>query len=176
MNKYLDFVIRKPLAAISLVIVTSIILGSGIFNLEFDSTIESMMPKNDKEYKLNQEIKKIYGNNGEFIILCISSDDILQHDLLESINNLHNDIDEYKEFDEEKESGRLRKFNELYSSGKKLNFSNMIDHFSEDPVFQRYLARTVERLFGKIDFLSGEQLKKISREIQITMAVKKMRL
>lgn len=172
MNKYLDTILNNPVKTIIVIVIVSITLGLGIFKLEFDSSLEAMMPKRDREYILNKQIKKTYGNNGEFIIVCISTDNALKYDFLKKIDDLHNDIEEYKIFNEELENSRLGKFSE-FTARDGISFSEMLNAFNNDPVFKRYLQRKTEELFGEIKILSKGDLNNLKDEIIESMNIKK---
>ena len=113
MARYIDLVLKKPVWFIVMLIVITVALGSGLKKIEFDSSVDAMMPQRDSEYLDNQKVKEIYGNNGKFMIMGVAPDDLWEVGTLKQINQLINDIEEYKDFDKKKEDKRLHTFKSL---------------------------------------------------------------
>src|SRR6056297_2061364 len=113
MARYIDLVLKKPLWFIIALIVITVVLGAGLKKLEFDSSVDAMMPQRDSEYLENQRVKEIYGNNGKFMIMGVNPDDLWEAGTLKQINQFINDIEEYKDFNGEKEDRRLNTFKSL---------------------------------------------------------------
>ena len=76
MDTYIKFVLRRPIMVIVLLTAITLLIGTGIPKLEFDNSAEVMMPKKDSRYIYNEEVKKIYGNIGKFILMSVAQDDI----------------------------------------------------------------------------------------------------
>jgi len=171
-EKYLDFVLRRPYHVIAVLIIVTLVLGSGILKLGFDSSIDSMMPQKDHEYILNERVKKIYGNNGKFIIISASSSDVMTAPFLKKFNLLHLDIEEYMEFDRELQKNRFEKLMKIDSSGG-VEARKLFTIFKNDPVFMRLLRRKCGNLFRDKNRFSESDLKKLKNEIIKTNDVKK---
>ncbi len=175
MNKYLDFILKRPKTVIGVLLTITLVLGIGVFKVEFDSSLDTIMPVRDREYILNEKVKDIYGNNGKFIIMCISTDDALRHEFLEKVNNLHLDLEEYRFFDEYRELDRLALFDEMMKETP-VGRDALIQRFSGDPAFQRLLERKADNLFGDESEFSRRNMKRLRREIERSNELKKQAL
>ncbi|MCP4133636.1 MAG: MMPL family transporter [bacterium] len=177
MNKYLDFVINRPFIVIAAAVIITIVLGLGFPKLEFESSLDSVMPKKDPEYILNEKMKKIYGNNGKFIVLCATTDNAMEPAFLKKIDNLHYDIEEYQLFNKLREETRMEKFNSVLKG--EIMFSTLLELFNDDPAFQRVLTRKSSTLLGTVkpdDILSMRDLANLKRSIIEANEIKKQEL
>lgn len=175
MQKYINLVVSNPKKSIALIILITIILGSGLPRLEFESSLDSMMPQQDEEYILNEEVKKIYGNNGKFIIIAVSGENVMTPEILLSLDKLHQDIEEYENFDQYKEEGRIKIVREALLSDDTTT-QGLLEKFNDDPVFQRYLTRAFKSEGIDSDLISKRQLKSIIKKIENTIEVKEGRI
>ena len=80
MNKYIKLVLRRPVHILIMLAICTAVLVPGITMLKFDNSVESFMPKSDHEYIYYNELKEIYGDNGRFAIMAVSSDDLWSAD------------------------------------------------------------------------------------------------
>lgn len=172
MKKWFNIVLTYPKTVIAIIIAITIILGSGVFKIQFDSSLDAVMPKHDPEYLLNEEVKKTYGNTGKFIIIDVASSDMLQPHILTLVSNLHDDLEEYRQFNEAKEMHRLSLLQEL-SHKKNIDKKLLFDSFADDPVFTRYLKRTMQELNIEGNTLSKGDIKKIIKKFTKTIEVKR---
>lgn len=140
MNRYIHFVLQRPVSVLIALAVLTALLVPGILRLEFDNSVESFMPKNDREYIYYTEMKEIYGDNGRFAIMAVASDDLWSAETFRTLDRLLIDLEEYKDFDEERERARLEKFDAVASRGE-VRFGDLLAAFGDDPAFQRLLAR-----------------------------------
>jgi len=175
MNRILDFVIRRPVIVIVAIIAITIYMALGIFKLQFENSLEVMMPKKDAEYVLNEKTKAMYGNNGNFIIMTVSSENAMTPSFLHSFDLFHTDIEEYETYDEEKESSRLRRFVEAAGRGN-LSLPTLRETFRDDQPFVRTLERKWKKLFADSDSLSARQTEKLKKDILASQAMKKKQL
>jgi len=160
MNKFLNYVIRYPLPVLAIITLITILLGTGIFKLEFENSLEVMMPKRDAEYVTNEETKKVFGNTGNFLIFSLTSDKILAHEFLSDLNHFHQDIEEYITWDEEKEVNRIKRLDQILA--KTIPPADLVNTFTDDPVFQRSIQRKLkdwERKSGPLTSAEKERLK-----------------
>ncbi len=171
MKQWLNIVLTYPKTVIAVIIAITIILGSGVFKIKFDSSLEAVMPKHDPEYLLNEEVKKTYGNTGKFIIIDVNAKDMLQPDILMLVSHLHDDLEEYQKFDEAKEMQRLSLLREL--SHKSVSKQTLYQTFENDPVFVRYLQRTIKELDIEGIALSKRDIKKIIKKFTKTIEIKR---
>lgn len=140
MNRYIHFVLQRPVPILILLVIFTAVLVPGISRLEFDNSVESFMPKNDHEYIYYNEIKEIYGDNGRFAIISVSSDNLWSGETLRKLDLLIADLEEYEDFNEEREASRLKRFDSIVSRGK-IPYGDLMAAFDDDPPFQRLLAR-----------------------------------
>ncbi|MCX8124388.1 MAG: efflux RND transporter permease subunit [Spirochaetes bacterium] len=171
MKQLLNIVLTYPKSVLAIIIAITIILGSGVFKIKFDSSMEAVMPKHDPEYLLNEEVKKIYGNTGKFIIIDVNASDMLQPHILMLVSHLHEDLEEYQKFDEAKEMRRLSLLQEL--SHTTVTKQNLYKTFENDPVFIRYLQRTLHELKIEDEALSPRHIKKIIKKFTKTIEIKR---
>ncbi|MBW2594779.1 MAG: MMPL family transporter [Deltaproteobacteria bacterium] len=163
MNRYIHFVLRKPIPILIMLVILTAVLVPGITRLEFDNSVEAFMPKNDPEYIYYTELKEIYGDNGRFAIMAVSGDDLWSSETLRKIDLFLADLEEYKDFDEEREASRLKRFDSIASRGE-VRYSDLMAPFDDDPAFQRLLARKTVTS-GKTDLISVRGLKKLREQI-----------
>jgi len=172
MNRYIEFVLRRPIPVLTILLLITMTLTPGISRLVFDNSIDSMMPKNDHEYIYYNEVKEIYGDNSRFVIMAVSDEDLWSRETFRKFDDLVSDIEEYKDFDEKREELRLRKFDKLTSRGD-VRFVDLIQSFNDDPNFQRLLKRKIEKISTKIESLNRRDLEKLRKHITYSNDLKK---
>jgi len=172
MNRYIEFVLRRPIPVLTILLLITMTLTPGISRLVFDNSIDSMMPKNDHEYIYYNEVKEIYGDNSRFVIMAVSDEDLWSRETFRKFDDLVSDIEEYKDFDEKREELRLRKFDKLTSRGD-VRFVDLIQSFNDDPNFQRLLKRKIEKISTKIESLNSTDLEKLRKHITYANDLKK---
>jgi hypothetical protein len=155
MKQYLDFIIRHPLPVILIILALSLVLGSGLPKLDFDSSLDVMMPKEDPEYLLNEKVKDTYGNNGNFIIMDLQTDNALDPEFLRKVDRLHRDLEEYRIFNESREKQRLKELEKVLPSVS--TFRELKSAFLDDPVFIRVLERKFARISDDRKGLSPDE-------------------
>ncbi|MCD6487290.1 MAG: MMPL family transporter [Syntrophobacterales bacterium] len=172
MNRYIKFVLRRPIPVLIMLVILTAALIPGITMLKFDNSVESFMPKNDSEYIYYTELKEIYGDNGRFIIMAVSVDDLWNAETFQKLDALIADLEEYKDFDEERENSRLKKFDSMISQ-KTVRYDDLMAAFRDDPGFQGLLERKTGGFFGKRGILSRSNLKKLRNQIVYSMDFKR---
>ncbi len=175
MNHFIGFCIKRPIAVFIILACLTIMLAPGMLRLEIDNSIENMMPQHDAKYKYYNHIKDIYGDNGKFIVMAISPDKLLSHETLKQFDRLIRDIEAFQDFNRSKEKERIGKFLSLLTR-ESIGFKALLDHFADDPPFQRTLERKVQKLFGEIDTLSQTQLKQLKTELLVVYELKRQEL
>ncbi|HPQ54578.1 MAG TPA: efflux RND transporter permease subunit [Spirochaetota bacterium] len=174
MERYLDFVLKRPVVVIIGIAVITIVLGSGIPKVRFESSLDAVMPKEDREYILNNEVKRQYGNNGNFIILCVSSDDALEPRFLSRVELLHQDLEEFRNFNESREERRIGKLKSLVKQ-RTVSREELLGAFRDDGVYRRFLRRTAVRLFGDRSTFDGSDIRRIQSEAVRVRKIRKQR-
>ncbi|HNX23487.1 MAG TPA: efflux RND transporter permease subunit [Spirochaetota bacterium] len=152
LNRYISFVLRRPVTVLLILLIVTIILGTGIWKIKFDNSYDVMMPQKDSLYLFNEETKKIYGNLDNFIISTISSNkNLWSAGFFRDFDNLVTDLEEFKEYNESLETARLEKLNVYDKETKEKTLNSLVEYFNEDPAYQR----AVKREFSKITSGSG---------------------
>lgn len=172
MNRYIHFVLRRPVPILIMLAICTAVLVPGITMLKFDNSVESFMPKNDSEYIYYTKLKEIYGDNGRFIIMAVSSDDLWNTETFQKLDALLADLEEYKDFNEDRENSRLKKFDSIISH-KNVRYDDLVARFRDDPGFQRLLERKTDMISGKRGILSRDSLKKLREQILYSMDFKR---
>ena len=171
MNRYIHFVLQRPVPILILLVILTAILVPGITKLEFDNSVESFMPKNDHEYIYYNEMKEIYGDNGRFAIMAVSSDNLWSGETLQKLDLLIIDLEEYKDFNEERETSRLKRFDSVAARGE-IPYGDLMAAFDDDPPFQRLLGRKTGRS-DKTGLIGERGLKKLRGQILRSMDFKR---
>ncbi|MBW2630507.1 MAG: MMPL family transporter [Deltaproteobacteria bacterium] len=172
MNRYINFVLRRPVPILIMLVIFTAVLVPGITMLKFDNSVESFMPKDDSEYIYYTKLKDIYGDNGRFIIMAVSGDDLWNTETFRELDALLADLEGYKDFDKDRENSRLKKFDSIISD-KNVRYDDLMAAFRDDPGFQRLLERKADRAFGKTGILSRSDLKKLRGQILYSMDFKR---
>ena len=172
MNKYIKLVLRRPVHILIMLVIFTAVLVPGMTMLKFDNSVESFMPKSDHEYIYYTGLKEIYGDNGRFIIMAVSDDDLWNVETFRKLDVFLADLEEYKDFDEEKENSRLKKFDSIILQ-KTVRYDDLMAAFSDDPGFSRLLERKIEKVFSKKKMFSGSDLKILREQILRSMDFKR---
>ncbi len=172
MNKYIKLVLRRPVHILIMLVIFTAVLVPGMTMLKFDNSVESFMPKDDNEYIYYTGLKEIYGDNGRFIIMAVSDDDLWNVETFRKLDVFLADLEEYKDFDEEKENSRLKEFDSIISQ-KTVRYDDLMAAFSDDPGFSRLLERKIEKVFSKKKMFSGSDLKILREQILRSMDFKR---
>ncbi len=171
MKTYIEIVLKRPKTIILALLLITLGMGTGVPKLLFDNSPDVMMPKQDKRYIFNEDVKKIYGNVGNFIIISVTADDIWQTGFFKALDNLITDIEEYQYCDEEKETGRLARIDKLRLQDK-ISPEKLIASFDDDPPFQRDLKRRIQKYFGDISQLDTRKLSYLQKELTRVFTIK----
>jgi hypothetical protein len=175
MEKYIEFVINRPKSVLIALLVITVALGSGIPKLRFDTSVDVMMPQHDEQYLYNEEVKKVYGNTGKLIVMNLSSPRIWSREFFDEVEKLTEDIEEFKDFDEAKETGRLEKFRAV-TRASGINRDALLAGFNVDPVFRRTLVRQLDRLPMQGRVLNRLALSEVERNLVKLFELKKQKL
>jgi len=175
MNRYINFVLRHPIALLIFLVLVTAVLAPGMMRLEFDNSIEAFMPLDDPDYIYYNSVKDLHGDNGRFVIMAISDEDLWSLETFQKIDALLVDIEEYEEFDGHGESRRMERFETLLSGGV-VQFGELVSLFDNDPAFARFLQRKGKKLSGTIDYLNEGHLKRLKKEIVRATEFKRLEL
>ena len=174
MDKYIKFVLKRPILVIIGIVFITVFLFLGLFKLKFDNSIDSMMSKDDHEYILYKKVHRIFGNTSKFIIINVTTKDnnLWTYSVFNTIDNLISDLEEYENFNEELENSRLGKYSNL-SLMNNVRYDALLAEFNDDSAFQRLLQRNISKLFGEIDVLEKGDLSKLENKILKSYQLKK---
>ncbi|MBN1495405.1 MAG: MMPL family transporter [Spirochaetes bacterium] len=175
MDRYIRFVLRHPVPVLAALLAVTIGLGFGIPRLQFDNSLDVMMPKEDREYRFYKKIIETYGNIGKFIVANTTADSVWTPRFFVALDNMITDLEEYKSFDEGRERARLRALGALLD-GKELTRAGVLDRFKDDPPFQRALSRAITRLYGDADRLGPRRMRGLYRDSARSYRLKKSEL
>jgi len=174
-NRYIAFCINFPKSAIAILSLITVLLAPGILRLKIDNSIETLMPKHDSQYLFYNEVKEIYGDNGQFIVMAVSAGDLFGHDTMTTLDHMITDLEEYKDFNREKETARLNRFAEFQARGS-VSAAELIDHFKNDLPFQRLIERKINALYGGKSALTSWNLRKLQKAVESTYALKEIEI
>jgi len=175
MNSYLSLILKRPLIPILGLVAITLYLALGILKIQFDSSIESFMPKQDKEYIEYSRTKEIYGDNDRIVIMAVTHENLWSGKAFETINQFIIDIEEYKDYNEKNENQRINTFYDV-TRHDGIRFQDILDRFADDPAFMRFLIRNIpERLRNK-NQLTNQDISKIENEIIHNLELKKSKI
>ncbi len=175
LDKYIRFIISRPGATVLAIVLITIAFGTGLPKLRFDNSLDSMMPSKDPEYLRNEEVKKIYGNNGKFIIMDVAPDRLWSGARLLEFESLIGDIEEYRDFDGTREAERRRAFLSVTEHAP-VGRDELLARFENDPAYRRLLSRKITGLFGEEHSLDRSRISTLARELERSATVRSERL
>jgi len=156
-------------------VLITVIFSYGITKLGFDNSVEAFLPQNDSEYLFYNQTKDIYGDNGRFIIMLVSQENLWSREVFKLLFNLIQDLEEYKEYNQERETFRIKRIDELVSK-RNIEYSELMDAFQDDAVFLRFLKRKIGKKFVQGKPLVESDLRWIKRETERTNEFKKQKM
>lgn len=176
MNAFIELVLKWPKTVLLLLLATTVFFANGILKLEFDNSVEAFLPVHDKMYQDYNKTNEIYGDNGQFIISMVSHPDLFSREALILMDELLKDLEEYKNYNPEKELKRVETFDQIIKNNNGITLSALIGHFKDDPSFRRWIVRKLKTTeTGTLD-LSSKDLKKLRQELLSSLALKKQEL
>lgn len=173
LEKFFRIPVYHPKASLAFLSVVTIIALLGIPGLRFENSLEVMMPQTDSEYLVYRDAKKVFGNNGKFIILDVSSPALFTPAVLADVDNLVTDIEEYGAYDEEKENARLNRITDAVKTGEPVSCEAFIRSLSDDPPFARMVSRRAGELGYTGEVLATPKLGRLKEAVERDMLLKK---
>ena len=174
-HAYLNLILKRPFIPIIALIAVTFFLGMGILKIQFDSSIESFMPKHDPEYVEYMDAKKTYGDNDRFAQMSISHPQLWSAPVLAAIDRLMVDIEEYDDFKPVKEALRLKKF-QTAAQNSGVDFNDILAQFTDDPPYARMLERKIPLKLQNRDHLDAGAIEKIEKILLADLELKKSRI
>ncbi len=150
-HHYTRAIIKWPLLTLVALVIITMLLGSGLRKLEFDTSVETFLPRNDPEHEYYRTVKEVYGDVDTFVILAVSHDNLWSSEAFSQIENLLLDLEEYQEYDAERETRRLDRLG-AYLNKEHINTDALFSDFADDPGFVRFVKR---KLKTNIDSRNG---------------------
>jgi predicted RND superfamily exporter protein len=97
-HKIIHFPIHYKKTTLLFLILTTLLLGSGIKKLKFDFTTEKLFDKNSQAYIENKRIESTFFNTDEKYLINIYSEDpnLFSQKKLTILKDLHNDLSKLK--------------------------------------------------------------------------------
>jgi len=160
MDRYIGFVLKRPKMVLLAFFIITVILGAGMSKLQFDTTISTLLPQSDPEYKYYDRIKEIYGGCDAFVILSVTDENLFHPATFEKIDHLIIDIEEFEGFDPVLEKSRMDQLRLLLISGP-VTGKQVVEEFQHDKGFSRLLNRKIEKITGLESPLTARQKDKI---------------
>ncbi len=110
MKKWILFNLNHPIFVLIALAIITVPLAAGLMRLEFDSSVEALMPEQDKDYRLGQLAKQAFGDNKTFTIISIEPirSTKLTTDVFRFLEPLVLELKEYKDFNREIEIMRMK--------------------------------------------------------------------
>ena len=142
-HHYTKATIKWPLLTLVALVIITLLLGSGLRKLEFDTSVETFLPMDDPEFKYYRTVKEIYGDVDTFVILAISHENLWCRETFSQIENLLLDLEEYQEYDAPRETRRLDRLG-AYLNKEHINSDALFSDFADDPGFVRFLKRKLK--------------------------------
>jgi predicted RND superfamily exporter protein len=172
LSRFFNIPVYHPKKTIVFLIAVTVLLGLGLPGLEFENSLSGMMPRHDIEYITNENVKAVYGNNGKFIIIDVSSGSMMSRDTFIRTDNLITDIEEYRNYNDELERSRIKRVSAI-DAGQGINSAELPVMFKkDDPVFSRTLSRKIKKLSYENTIIYKKELNKIISDLENTRAVK----
>ncbi|MBN2284470.1 MAG: MMPL family transporter [Deltaproteobacteria bacterium] len=171
MNRFIRFAIRHPIPVFIILALITVILAPGMLKLKIDNSIETIMPKHDSKYIFYNKLKETYGDNGQFVVMAVSADDLWSPVTIRKFHELLRDIEEFKDFSFQSEKKRLQRLTEI-TTGVHISGAELSAAFTDAPPFRRLLERKITKLFGTKKILTTKNLQKLRAEIERVTALK----
>jgi len=116
MRKWIEFNIKHPKTVIVVLLLITFVSLFGMKRLVIDSSTDALMPAHEPVYKLGQRAKKIFGDSKTFIIAAVEpakGEKLFSRRVFSHMNLVVEEIEEFKYFNYELESRRLKGILEL---------------------------------------------------------------
>lgn len=110
MKSWIKFNLKHPKLMIGILLLITISALFGIRLIQFDSSVEVLMPKSDPIYRLGQRVKVVFGDSKTFTIVSVEpvkGKRLFSKQIFSVLDRMVSELEEYKEFDKEKEDQRL---------------------------------------------------------------------
>ncbi len=168
---YLKLVLKRPLLPIIALALITVLLGLGILRIQFDSSIESFMPRQDPEFIEYSATKAYYGDNDRFILMGVTGDPLWSPKTFADIDAFIRDIEAYKDFRKDYQEQRVARFHQVTQNPT--SFAAIAQEFSNDPEFTRFLKRKTPDNIQNKPLLSDHDIRRLDQAIAADTELKK---
>jgi hypothetical protein len=175
MKAYLNLILKRPLIIIIGLVIITVILAAGMRKIQFDSSVESFMPKHDPEYLEYMQAKEIYGDNDRFMLMAVSPEKLWSANTFITFDQFLTDIEEYKDIDPQQEAHRSRRFQEALGTAG-IAFSGLVEIFRDDPAFVRFLKRNAPARVQTKAHLESDDVEQLQKLFDKNLALKQMEI
>ncbi|MGM0452779.1 MAG: efflux RND transporter permease subunit [Thermodesulfobacteriota bacterium] len=175
MDRYIQFVLKRPVGVLLFFIAITVALSFGIAKLQFDTSISKFLPETDPAYKYYQQVKETYGDIDTFVILAVSDKNLWSHQTFQDLNALLNDLQAYATYHPEVEKQRLAKLDTILDK-KRLTRQGLLSAFGDDAVFQRLLERKMQAAAVNGNALTGGDKRKLKDAVETAARLKEQEL
>ena len=164
MDRYIRFVLKRPVFILVVFFIVTIILASGMVHLQFDTSITAFLPISDIEYKNYEKVKEIYGDCDTFVILNIADKNLWQYETFGRINDLIIDLEGFEDYNQTLEQDRIKQLDQLLEDPT-ITGEALLSNFTDDPAFKRLLVRKLEMIGGDPNRLSSRIKRKLTSAV-----------
>ena len=171
MDRYIGFVLKWPKTVLLVFFVITVVLAAGMAKLAFDTTISTLLPKSDPEYKYYDQVKEIYGGCDAFVILSVTHDNLFSADTFQKVDHLIGDIEEFEKYHPALEKERMQRLEEILARPG-VTGQDVVFAFRDDIGFSRLLTRKIEKVAAPDLALSSADKRKVISLIQAASDLK----
>lgn len=110
-NRAMNLMLSWPKTVLTGIVLVTIFFSYNVTKLRLDPSVEYIMPKDDPVYKLGQRAKAAFVDSKTFLLSAFQATDgyeLFSQDVFSQIEQVVEELDEYHNFDVEKEDTRLQ--------------------------------------------------------------------
>ncbi|MDA3896241.1 MAG: efflux RND transporter permease subunit [Desulfobacteraceae bacterium] len=175
MDRYIRFVLKRPVWVLVVFLIVTIMLASGMLKLQFDTSITAFLPTSDIAYKNYEQVKEIYGDCDTFVILDITDKNLWQYETFRRINDLIIDLEEFEDYKPAQEQQRIAQLDRLLAD-QAVTAEALLNHFIDDPAYKRLLARKLKLIGGDAGLLSSRTKRKLKSAVVTSNELKSVEM
>ncbi|MFZ2632528.1 MAG: efflux RND transporter permease subunit [Desulfosalsimonadaceae bacterium] len=175
MDRYMGWVLKWPKLVLAGFFMVTVLLGAGMLKLQFDTSIATFLPQQDIEYQYYNKVKEIYGDCDTFVILAVSHKNLWQYEVLNNINKLMIDLEEFEHYNPALEQQRSVQLDQALSI-QEITGDALLSSFNADPAFKRQLSRKIETIGIPADPLSDRAKQKIKTAVTTASELKSRKM
>ncbi|MCL3780379.1 RND family transporter [Prolixibacteraceae bacterium JC049] len=171
------FILRNKILLLSLIAAITVFMGYQAQFVEMSYEYAPLLPEKDPAYKENQEFRKLFGEEGNVIVVGLQSDEFFE---LKKFNNWTKLCKELKEIDGVenllsvsntyylKKNKELKKFEVAQIFPEKIDNQQQLDSlakvFHNQPIYKGFLYNDKTNAYGLIITVNKDKMKSKKRE------------